>query len=365
VSVARLASFPHRPALAPLHGLDPADLLVVSATSLPRGTLRAVQRLRGVTAALPLDAASIRVNGAFVAMLGVDPQAFRAFAARPTARSAPLWENVADGGVAVSYLMGTQDKLPLGGTVRVTGRRTEQLRVGGFGTVGIAGVDAVVSDAVARSLGMPADNAIVISAPRARLAGLMRRVKAMLPRHAAVAPLVAQAAGSSAAPGASGGAGLVGGAGAAGAVGITAADGPALSHAEVVAFLRAAESRLGMPYVWGAAGPDAFDCSGLVQWALARAGVVMPRVAVDQAQTGPQVPLSRLQPGDLLFYHTDPTAPSYISHVAIYIGHGEMLQSPEPGLDVEVVPAAFGAGFAGAVQVYPRVAAAVAADLAG
>jgi peptidoglycan DL-endopeptidase CwlO len=365
VSVATLASFPARPTMAPLDRLHPADLLIVAATSLPRGAVGTVRRLAGVTDALPLDAANIRVNGTFVAMLGVNPAAFRAFAARPTARSAPLWENVADGGVAVSYQMGTQDKLPLGGSVRVTGRSAERLRVAGYGTVGISGVDAVVSDAVARSLGMPAGNAILVSAPRARLAGLMHRLKAVLPRRAAVAPLVSQAApGAVAAPGTSG-VGLVGGAGAAGAVGLTAADGPGLSRAQVVAFLKAAESRLGMPYVWGAAGPRAFDCSGLVQWSLARAGVVMPRVAVDQARTGPQVPLRRLRPGDLLFYHTDPTAPTYISHVAIYIGDGEMLQAPAPGLDVEVVPAIFGAGFAGAVEVYPRVAAAVAADPAG
>jgi cell wall-associated NlpC family hydrolase len=105
-----------------------------------------------------------------------------------------------------------------------------------------------------------------------------------------------------------------------------------------------------------------FDCSGLVKWSLAQAGVVMPRVAADQARTGPQVPLSQLQPGDLLFYHTDPTAPGYISHVAIYAGDGEMIQAPEPGLDVEIVPADFGSEFAGAVAVYPRVAAAVAAN---
>jgi cell wall-associated NlpC family hydrolase len=133
----------------------------------------------------------------------------------------------------------------------------------------------------------------------------------------------------------------------------------------MVAFLRAAESRLGLPYVWGGDGPKVFDCSGLVQWSLAQAGVVMPRVAADQARTGPQVPLSQLQPGDLLFYHTDPTAPSYISHVAIYLGHGEMIQAPEPGLDVEIVPADFGSGFAGAVQVDPRVAVSVAANPAG
>ena len=96
-----------------------------------------------------------------------------------------------------------------------------------------------------------------------------------------------------------------------------------------------------------------------------QAGVVMPRVAADQARTGPLLKLTQLQPGDLLFYHTDPTAPSYISHVAIYIGNGWMLQAPQTGMDVEVVKADFGAGFAGAIRIYPRIAAVVAASLAG
>jgi len=113
--------------------------------------------------------------------------------------------------------------------------------------------------------------------------------------------------------------------------------------------------------VWGAAGPTSFDCSGLVQWSFAQAGVVMPRVAADQARTGPSVPVSQLAPGDLLFYHTDPTAPGYISHVAIYLGGGKMIQAPEPGMDVEVVPVDVGAEFAGAVDVSPAVAAQVAA----
>jgi cell wall-associated NlpC family hydrolase len=96
-----------------------------------------------------------------------------------------------------------------------------------------------------------------------------------------------------------------------------------------------------------------------------QAGIIMPRVAASQAQTGPQIPLADLQPGDLLFYHFDPTAPTYISHVAIYIGRGLMLQAPQPGEDVQIVPAFFGSGFAGAVRVYPRVAAAVAVNIAG
>jgi cell wall-associated NlpC family hydrolase len=120
-----------------------------------------------------------------------------------------------------------------------------------------------------------------------------------------------------------------------------------------------------MSYVWGAAGPTSFDCSGLVQWSLAQAGVVMPRVAADQARTGPAVPVSALQPGDLLFYHTDPTAPGYISHVAIYLGQGQMIQAPEPGMNVEIVRADLGRDFAGAVAVSPAVAAAVAANPLG
>jgi cell wall-associated NlpC family hydrolase len=92
---------------------------------------------------------------------------------------------------------------------------------------------------------------------------------------------------------------------------------------------------------------------------MAQAGVAMPRVAADQARTGPLVSLHDLQPGDLLFYHTDPTAPDYISHVAIYIGNGEMEQAPEPDMDVQIVKADFGAGFAGAIEVFPRVVVAV------
>jgi peptidoglycan DL-endopeptidase CwlO len=351
VTVSRLARSVPTPALAPLSRLQPADLFVVAPTTLSPSVAAAVRRLPGVAAALQLDAARIQMDGNITATLGVDPSAFRAFAARPTAQSAGLWENVAAGGVALSYTMGKLDRVPLGRDLRVSGRRIEELPLAGLGTVGIGGVDAVVSDAVARSLGMPADNAIVISAPHAQLSSLMQRIQKVLPRGAAIAPLVSQAASGGSSASGSAGADVTGGAG--------------LSHAQLLTFLAAAESREGMPYVWGANGPFQFDCSGLVQWSMAQAGVVMPRVAADQALTGPQVPVSELTPGDLLFYHTDPTAPGYISHVAIYLGNGEMLQAPEPGLEVEVVPASFGSEFAGAIQVDPTIAAAVAGDPAG
>jgi peptidoglycan DL-endopeptidase CwlO len=351
--VVSVADTAHQAPVRPLRTLRPADLLVIAPTTLPRAVLPAIRKQHGVSAADQLDAARLKVNGSLIPVLGVNPSAFRPFAAKPTAKSAALWRNVAGGSIAVSYLMGKQERLPLGGGVTVTGTRTEKLTVGGFGTVGIGGVDAVVSNSVARSLGMPSGNAIVISAPHTRLAALISKVQRILPKGASVAALVAQAA-EKGAPGS------------AGAIDITASDGPGLTVTQIRAFLTAALSRVGMRYVWGGDGPTVFDCSGLVQWSMRQAGIVMPRVASDQAQTGPQVPLSELEPGDLLFYHTDPTAPNYISHVAIYLGKGLMVQAPEPGMDVEVVPAILGgAGFAGAVEIYPRVAAAVAADPAG
>jgi len=332
--------------VAPLRGLRQAGLLVVAPFSLSRHVLITVSRQPGVTSADPIEAAKVKINGTYTAVLGVDPSTFRAYAARATAASDPLWQGVAAGGVAVSYTMGKLDRLSLGGAINVTGIRPERLRVVAFGTVGIGGVDAVVSDSIARSLGMPAANAIVISAPPASVASLAATIKGVLPRGAAVEPLVTLVTESTA------------------GVAPSAAGGGAMTAAQLTAALRAAESKRGLPYVWGAAGPDSFDCSGLVQWSFAQAGVRMPRVAADQARTGPAVQVSQLEPGDLLFYHTDPTAPGYISHVAIYLGNGWMIQAPQPGLRVQVVPANFGSQFAGAIRVYPQLAAEVAAGLA-
>jgi cell wall-associated NlpC family hydrolase len=344
-------SAPRPVPVAPLHGLKQADLLVVAPFSLSHRVLTVVAGQPGVTSVEPIEAAKIKINGAYTAVLGVDPSTFRGYAARSAAASNPLWQGVAGGGVAVSYTMGTLDRLSLGGRVTVSGHQVERLPVVAFGTVGIGGVDAVVSDSTARSLGVPAGNAIVVSAPPASVASLASRIKAVLPRGAAVEPLVTEVT----RPGGPPSVGIIPGA---------AVSGGAMTAAQLTAALRAAESRRGLPYVWGAAGPASFDCSGLVRWSFAQAGVSMPRVAADQARAGRAVAVTQLQPGDLLFYHTDPTAPGYISHVAIYLGNGWMIQAPQPGMDVEVVPASFDSQFAGAIRVYPRTAAALTVGLA-
>ena len=350
-SVASAAALPK---VASLGRLTPVDLAAVSTHSLPASVLSVVRHLPGVHAALAVDAARVQVNGRFVAVLGVDPSRFRSFAAKPTARDNRFWRSVAAGDLGISYEMGKQGKLPAGATVGVAGRHIVTMPVGPLGTVGIGGVGAVVSDAVAGSLGFPERNAIVISATRkADLAKLAEQIKKVLPHSAAVDQLVVQPSQPGSVP-VSQPAGTP-------TSSIQPSTNGLVTVTQVRAMLSAALSRLGMTYVWGAAGPWSFDCSGLVQWSFAQAGIVMPRVAADQARTGPGVPVKYLQPGDLLFYHTDPTAPGYISHVAIYLGNGKTLQAPEPGGFVEIVPVDLGSDFAGAVDVSPRIAAQVAA----
>ena len=347
VPIARSAAA--EPRVAPLRRTIQADLLIVAPFSLSKSLAAAIDRIPGVVAAERIEAVRMSVNGASTAVLGVDPSVFREFAARPTGASNTLWQGVAGGGIAVSYTMGTQDKISLGGTVTAVGRTTQRLRVAAFGTLGIGGVNAVVSDATARRLGAPADNAIVVSVGPAEFTAAVAAAGRLIPKGAGVEQLVSLI---SAEPESDGNAGA------------GQADESAVPQTALEVMLRAAMSRRGMPYVWGAAGPTSFDCSGLVQWSFAQAGIVMPRVAADQALTGPAVPVSQLQPGDLLFYHTDPTAPTYISHVTIYLGNGWMIQAPETGMDVEIVPADFGTEFAGAVRVNPAQAAAVAASVA-
>ena len=195
--------------------------------------------------------------------------------------------------------MGTDDKIALGGTVTAAGRTTRKLRVAAFGTLGIGGVNAVVSDATARALGAPAGNAIVVSVSPSDFTAAAAAAGRLIPKGAAVEQLVSLLSTGSDGTDPNG----------SGAAGAGQSTELAVPQGTLDAMLRAAMSRRGLPYVWGAAGPRSFDCSGLVQWSFAQAGILMPRVAADQALLGPAVPASQLQPGDLLFYHTDPTTP--------------------------------------------------------
>ncbi|MFF3491019.1 NlpC/P60 family protein [Streptomyces sp. NPDC002795] len=108
-----------------------------------------------------------------------------------------------------------------------------------------------------------------------------------------------------------------------------------LSHApnsRAKAAISFAYGALGSPYVWGATGPSAFDCSGLTQAAYKAAGVSLPRTTYSQIDAGQRVPQSQLQPGDLVFFY------SGITHVGLYIGGGKMIHAPNPSAPVRVAP---------------------------
>jgi peptidoglycan DL-endopeptidase CwlO len=107
--------------------------------------------------------------------------------------------------------------------------------------------------------------------------------------------------------------------------------GPTTTQADkAVAF---AYAQLGCPYVYGGTGPCnlGYDCSGLVQAAWAAAGVAIPRDTYEQWAALPKVPLSDIEPGDLVYYNDE-------GHVAMYVGDGYIIDAPQTGMDVERIP---------------------------
>lgn len=91
----------------------------------------------------------------------------------------------------------------------------------------------------------------------------------------------------------------------------------------------AAQSKIGSPYVWGATGPNSFDCSGLVQWAYKQAGKSIPRTSYDQVGGGTPVSKANLQVGDVVGFYGN-------EHVGIYIGGGKVVHAPTEGENVKV-----------------------------
>lgn len=103
---------------------------------------------------------------------------------------------------------------------------------------------------------------------------------------------------------------------------------PASIPAQAVALAR---SKMGAPYVWGAEGPDAFDCSGLVLWVYGQLGLQVPRTAQQQFDWATPIYPAQLQAGDLTFFENTYTSSDRITHVGIYVGSGMVLMAPTTG----------------------------------
>lgn len=109
---------------------------------------------------------------------------------------------------------------------------------------------------------------------------------------------------------------------------------PAATGSRASVAVRTALAQVGKPYQWAGAGPNVFDCSGLVMYAWAAAGVSLPHYSVAQYQDTIRISQSQLQPGDLVFYNTGGGAQP--GHVVVYIGNGQIVTADSPGTTVRV-----------------------------
>lgn len=321
------------PAVAGLSTTRSVDAIVTLPTTVTPSEVAALVHLQGLSAVEEVDTGTVSVAGAPAVTLGVDPATFRQFTPKVTASEDNLWRYVAGGALASSYEMAADRSLPLGNdvTIKPAGGALAPTTgwLGALASLGLPGVDMVVSHAYSDRLGLTPDSGLVVSASKIDPYALSAELMSTLP-GASVELLHPNS-------------------------NVGSANSPALPSGVIGAALKAALSRVGDPYVWGGAGPAQFDCSGLAQWSFAQAGITLPRTAAEQYLTGPRLALADAQPGDLLFWTYDPSDPTFVDHMAIYLGNGMMVVAPHTGLDVEVVPVPT-ADFAGAVRVDPASA---------
>jgi cell wall-associated NlpC family hydrolase len=305
------------------------DAVVLLNSPLSTSELAALSKLRGVGRVETVDTGTVAMGGDPVVAYGVDPATFRDLTPAASASSDNLWRYLAAGSLVSSYSMAGDRSLKLGSVQTITPAAsapysTVEGWLGAFASVGLPGVDLLVSHQYSATLGLTPDSGVIVSAPALDGASLQSELQGALPGGAVELLHPDQLP--------------------------TDLPGNTVGTTTRQKILAAALSRVGLPYVWGGAGPSQFDCSGLVQWSYRQAGILMPRVAAEQFLTGDHIPLADAQPGDLLFWTYDPSDPGYVDHVAIYMGNGMMVVAPHTGTNVQVAPVPVNQ-FAGAVEV--------------
>lgn len=317
------------PTVAGLTDDQTPDAVDMLSAPLTAAQIAALSHLSGVTAIETVDTGTVSMGGDPVVAFGVDPGTFRDFTPAASAASDQLWRYLAGGSLVSSYEMADDRNLALGSTQTIVPSvsapdSSVKGWLGAFAAIGLPGVDLLVDHQYSSALGLTPDSGLVVVAPSLSGAKLEAELQSAVPDGAVELLYPNQLP--------------------------TDLPGNILTGTVRQRIIAAALSRIGLPYVWGGAGPNTFDCSGLVQWSYRQAGILMPRVAAEQFLTGDHIPLADAQPGDLLFWAYDPEDPGYIDHVAIYLGNGMMVVAPHTGTDVQIAPVTT-QDFAGAVEV--------------
>jgi cell wall-associated NlpC family hydrolase len=322
------------PAVAPLRRQVAPALLVSRSAGLSAAQRTQVRAAASVSDTLVLATGPVVVAGAKARAVAADPGSLRAWTPALTARSDALWASIARGEVTASFEMGKNLGLTLGGPVALrAGTTSLSLRLGAFAGTALPGLDLTVSPVRARELHLTPDAAMLVAtAPGTDLLALRSDLQQRLGAGVDV-QLLQQ-------------------------VPEIRDTGSYLSRAQIQAAVTAALSKVGTPYVWGGVGPDSFDCSGLIGWAMRAAGVTVPRTSEQLWLAGPHVKPEDARPGDLLFWANDPAAPQDLDHVALYLGGGQMVSAPHTGDVVHVAPVT-ARNFRGVVRLDPTAAASV------
>lgn len=172
------------PAVAPLRHRVRADVLVTATRPLPASLVRKLDHLHVTAAATTLDVGALRLNGHGVHVVAVNPSQFRAFAPPGTAESTALWQAVARGDVVVAHATARALRLTLGSNVQVTpaGGATQLMRLGAFATT-IPDADVLVSETLARPLGLHPQTGILLSAGKQDPLALAAQVRSVVGSH--------------------------------------------------------------------------------------------------------------------------------------------------------------------------------------
>jgi hypothetical protein len=167
-------------ARSPFSGIELPDLLIVLPSGLTRAEIGKLRAIKGVRKMITFDGAQITVGGASASVIGVNPSQFRSWVPLRTASDQRLWANLAAGEFISSSLAAARLHLGAAASYRLSGASVVPARFGGAASLGIAGVDLVVDEAVSHTLGLVHQVAALISAPGLTISNLTAKVKSIL-----------------------------------------------------------------------------------------------------------------------------------------------------------------------------------------